>query len=187
MPPTNERQSRQAIREMLHTAESERVASRLIRRGVSAKSASSGRYQPRPAFDRSGLRRARRASGGDGDQVCVADTRQCSMGLDLYVLSTPSATGLRRPEVTSYRKAHDGLGRMRLVRFGCRSGGGTSLSSGKQTEPALTPIMRQRTGAAGLRAQRPRGQGQCAIANAATKGIPHDDVTRAGARNGRND
>jgi hypothetical protein len=32
------------------------------------------------------------------------------MGLDLYVLSTPSATGLRRPEVTSYRKAHDGLG-----------------------------------------------------------------------------
>jgi hypothetical protein len=52
------------------SAESERVASRLIRRGVSARSANSGRHQPRPAFDRSGLRRARRASGGDGDQVC---------------------------------------------------------------------------------------------------------------------
>jgi hypothetical protein len=51
-------------------AESERVASRLIRRGVSARSANSGRHQPRPAFDRSGLRRARRASGGDGGQVC---------------------------------------------------------------------------------------------------------------------
>src|SRR5690348_4686968 len=41
-------------------------------------------------------------------------------GLDLHVLSTPSATGPRGPEVTSYRKAHDGLGRMRLARFGCR-------------------------------------------------------------------
>ena len=51
-------------------AESERVASRLIRRGVSARSANSGRHQPRPASGRSGLRRARRASGGDGDQVC---------------------------------------------------------------------------------------------------------------------
>jgi len=32
------------------------------------------------------------------------------MELDLHVLSTPSATGPRRQEVTSCRKAHDGPG-----------------------------------------------------------------------------
>src|SRR5689334_22256731 len=59
----------------------------------------------------------------------VEPARQCSMGLDLYVLSTPSATSLRRPEVTSYRKAYDGLGPDAAGRSGCSWGGGTSLSS----------------------------------------------------------
>src|SRR5690349_13736733 len=108
----------------------------------------------------------------------VEPTRPCSMGLDLHVVFTPSATGPRRPEVTSYRKARDGLGpdAAREIR-GAGGAAEPACAAGKHTEPALAPIMSRRTGAADLRAQRPRGHGQCAIANAATKGIPHDDVT----------
>ena len=41
-------------------------------------------------------------------------------------------------------------------------------------------------GTADLQTQRPNGQGRYAMANAATEGIPHDNVSRSGARDGGN-
>ena len=79
-----------------------------------------------------------------------------------------------------------GGSQMRLARFGCRWGQGASLSSPEHTEPSLTPAVSRRAGTADLRAPRPKGQGRCAMANAATEGIAHDDVSRADARNGGN-
>jgi len=107
-------------------------------------------------------------------------------GLDLHVLSTPSAIGPRRRRVMFCRKHATGGSRMRLARFGCRWGRRASLSSPERTEPSLTPAVSRRAGTADLRAPRPKGQGRCAMANTATEGIPHDDVSRVGARNGGN-
>jgi hypothetical protein len=170
-------------------AESGRVASRLMRRGVSAGSADSGRRQPHPAFGRSGLRRARRASGGAGGQVCGWWNPLGSARWDPISMWSPHhlrpARAGRRLRLTG--KHTTGWGRMRPAKFGCRWGGGTSLSRRQTYQAGFDANDEPRTGAADLRAQRPRGQGQCAIANAATNGIPHDDGTRAGARNGGND
>ena len=52
---------------------------------------------------------AKGVAGAEGCHVGVAErTRRYSMGLDLHVFFTPSATGPRRREVKSCRKAHDG-------------------------------------------------------------------------------
>src|SRR6516225_1204054 len=58
-------------------------------------------------------------------------------------------------EVTFARKHPTGGGRMRLARFGCRWGWGTSLSSREHTRPSLTPAVSRRAGTADLRTQRP--------------------------------
>src|SRR5215469_11933565 len=89
-------------------------------------------------------------------------------------------------EVTFCRKAHDGRGPDAAGEIRVQVGLGTSLSSRKHTGPSLTPAVSRRAGAADLRTHRPYGQGRCATANAATEGIPHDDVSRAGARSGGN-
>ena len=90
-------------------------------------------------------------------------------------------------EVTYCQKAPDGRGPDAAGEIRMQVGLGNQLEqAGKHTEPSLTPAVNRRAGAADLRTQRPDGQGRCAMANAATEGILHDDVSRAGARNGGN-
>jgi len=153
-------------------AESERVASRLIRRGVSARSANSGRHQPRPASGRSGLRRARRASGGDGDQVCgwlnpLGSARWTRSPCALHTICNrpAQAGGYVLPESTR-RAGPDAAGEIR-----CRRGGGTSSGS-------------RQTGRAGPGATYEPAYGRCRSPGSAAEGSrPMRDSERRNERN----
>ena len=141
--------------------------------GVSARSANSGRHQPHPAFDRSGLRRARRASGGDNDQVRGWLNPLGSAQWDSISMCSPHhlrpARAGRRLRLTG--KHTTGWGRMRPGRSGCRRGGGTSLSS-------------RHTYRAGFDANYAPAYGRCRSPGAAAEGSrPMRDSERCNERN----
>ena len=121
-----------------------------------------------------------RAAGKIGNSGGVAEGTRSPCALHTICDRSAQAEGY------VCRKHTTGGSRMRLARFGCRWGRRASLSSPERTEPSLTPAVSRRAGTADLRTQRPYGQGRCAMANAATEGIPHDDVSGGGARNGGN-
>ena len=118
---------------------------------------------------------------------CPTDSRDECEGNSISMCSphllrpVRAGGGLRRAG-----KAHDGRGPDAASEIRVQAGPGASVSSPEHTEPSLTPAVSRRTGTADLRAPRPKGQGRCAMANAVTEGIPHDDVSRADARNGGN-